>query len=138
MTSDPAQLWAFLPWGYLLSVTLETPVLLVGLSPRHPLARRFFCGFWLTACTYPIVILVLTQLILRPIGESGESLYLVVAETFAPVAECLLFWLAYDAGRASTISRGELVRDMLAIVAANLTSYSLGWVILVTWQRVAT
>ena len=45
MTYDPAELWAFLPWGYLLSVVLETPVLLAGLSPRHSLGRRVFCGF---------------------------------------------------------------------------------------------
>jgi len=41
--------WAFLPVGYLFSVLIETPVLLVGLSPRHPYGRRLFAGLWLTA-----------------------------------------------------------------------------------------
>jgi hypothetical protein len=132
---QPADLWAFLPLGFVLSVALETPVLLVGLSPRHPLARRLFCGVWLTACTYPIVVLVL-PLTVR--STWGEAPYLIVAETFAPLAECLLFWLAYDtppaAGAAySPLPRGQWLRDMAAIVAANLTSFGVGWVLLANW-----
>jgi hypothetical protein len=136
---DPADLWRFLPWGYALSVALETPVLLVGLSPRHSLGRRILCGFWLTACTYPIVGLVLPILVRGPLGETA---YLAIAETFAPLAECLLFWVAYDAFTAGTqeeppMTRGELARDMLAIVAANLTSFVVGWWLLVLWQKFA-
>src|SRR5205085_5486851 len=78
--ADPTELWRFLPVGYALSVALETPVLLVGLSPRHPIARRIFAGCWLTACTYPIVILVLPQLIWHPLGDAGYWVYVVAAE----------------------------------------------------------
>src|SRR6202011_322507 len=49
--------WTFLLVGYVLSVLVECPVLLVGLSPRHSLTVKLFASFWLTACTYPIVIL---------------------------------------------------------------------------------
>src|SRR5713101_5899664 len=84
---SPSELWRFLPLGYLLSILIETPVLLLGLSNRHSLKRKLFAGVWLTACTYPIVVLVLPMLFVN----RSRALYLVVAETFAPVAECILF-----------------------------------------------
>src|SRR5215471_21273685 len=87
-----ADLWTFLPLGYALGILIEAPVLLVGLSARHPMKHRLFAGFWLTACTYPIVALVLPLMIPSP-----RWLYLLVAETFAPVAECALFWTAFGA-----------------------------------------
>ena len=124
--TDPRDLWLFLPIGYLLSVLIETPVLVIGLSPRHSLAVRVAAGLWLTACTYPIVILVL-----RPLLDN-RSAYLAVAETFAPVAECVLFWLTF--GQAGQPTRGEQIRDAAVIVLANLLSFgagllmdSLGW-----------
>ena len=52
------ELWRFLPFGYLLTIAIETPILLFGLSPHHPKRRRLLAGVWLTACTYPIVVLV--------------------------------------------------------------------------------
>jgi hypothetical protein len=106
---------------YLLTVSLETPVLLVGLSVRHGLRRRLFAGFWLTACTYPIVFLVLPPLF---DGETRQPLYVAVAETFAPVAECVLFWIAF--GTREEWGRPSMVRDFAAIVAANLTSFGIG------------
>lgn len=112
------QLWAFLPWGYLLTILLETPVLLLGLSRVHSLKRRFLSGLWLTAATYPIVVLVLPILVWKPYGRWP---YLIIAETFAPLAECALFLLAY-AGTAGW-SRGNQLRDMLVITAANLWSF---------------
>src|SRR5215210_4740072 len=84
-------LWRFLPIGYLLTVAVETPVLLLLLSPRHPTRRRLFAGLWLTACTYPVVVLVLPVLF----GGAPRAAYLAVAEVFAPAAECALFWLAF-------------------------------------------
>ena len=53
------ELWAFLPLGYLLTIAIEIPILLFSLSPSHPPGRRLLAGCWLTACTYPVVILVL-------------------------------------------------------------------------------
>ena len=109
----PAELWAWLPFGYALTVSVETPVLVFGLSRRHSLARKLFAGLWLTACTYPIVVLVL------PILIPSRGVYVAVAETFAPAAECALFWLAFR-------SRETVWRDMAAIVVANLASFLTG------------
>lgn len=117
------ELWHFLPLGYLFTIAIETPILLLGLSPRHPMRRRLFAGIWLTACTYPIVVLVL-PLILE---ERPRWLYLIAAEVFAPVAECVLFWLAFG----SRNERGETTvwRDFAFIIAANLASFGAGEVL---------
>ena len=109
----PSELWAWLPFGYVLTVAVETPVLLVGLSRRHSLARKLFAGLWLTACTYPVVVLVL------PILIPSRGIYVTVAEVFAPAAECTLFWLAFR-------ERESFWRDMAAIVVANLASFGAG------------
>ena len=63
-------------------------------------------------------VLVLPSL-LYPLGS--RPLYLAVAETFAPVAECLLFRLVF--GRRAAL---ETVRNYAAIVAANLLSFGTG------------
>ena len=104
--------------GYTLTVVVETTVLLVGLSRRHPVRARLFAGVWLTACTYPVVWLVLPPLL------PDRAAYLVVAETFAPAAECLLFWLAFV--RPLPPDRRATTRDMLAVVLANLSSFGAG------------
>ena len=110
--------WAFLPVGYLFSILIETPILMLGLSRVHSWRRRLFAGIWLTACTYPIVILTLPGLF------EARWAYLAVAETFAPVAECALFWAAFYRGGNS--AGASLLRDMAAIVIANLASFGLG------------
>jgi hypothetical protein len=120
ITSRPADLWLFLPLGYLLSVAVETPVLLAGLSRRLSFGQKLFAGLWLTACTYPVVVLVLPRLF----STLPRSTYLLAAETFAPVAECLLFWLAFRA-RAGA-GGGELARNFAVIVLANLLSFGAG------------
>jgi len=114
---SPTELWRFFPVGYLVSILIETPVLLVGLSKRHPIKRSLFAGVWLTACTYPIVVLVLPL----ALANFSRSMYLVVAETFAPVAECILFWLAY--GDREQAGKASMWRDFGAIIVANLTSF---------------
>jgi len=107
--------WLFLPFGYALSVLVETPVLLLGLSRRHSFAAKLFAGLWLTACTYPIVILTIPIIVPHPY-------YMLVAEIFAPVAECALF---------AELFRGRWTwRDMIAIVAANLASFLVGLLLL--------
>ena len=115
-----AELWWFLPFGYLFTVAIETPVLLFGLSARHPPRRRLLSGLWLTACTYPIVVLVLPLVF----GNSSRFAYLVTAETFAPVAECALFWITF--GVRDELGRTSMWRDFAAITAANLLSFALG------------
>jgi hypothetical protein len=114
------ELWRFLPIGYLLTILIETPILLIGLSQRHSRPRRLLAGIWLTACTYPIVILVLPVLF----TNSSRTVYLIVAEIFAPVGECVLFWLAF--GSRVELGKSSMWRDFLAIVVANLASFLAG------------
>ena len=111
---QPLELWRFLPIGYLLTIAIETPILFFGLSARHSKRRRIVAGIWLTACTYPIVTLVLPLLLIN----HSRAMFLLVAEVFAPLAECLLFWLAFG--------RGAMWRDYLVIVIANLASFGVG------------
>ena len=115
-------LWSFLLVGYLTTILIETPILCVGLSKRHSLSRRLLAGLWLTACTYPIVILVLPTLLYE---AYGEGVYVLVAEIFAPLAECLLFlcWMRRDQQPYDRRSRWQ---DMATIVAANLASFLFG------------
>ena len=109
--------------GYLLTVVIETVYLVALLSRRHPVRVRLFAGVWLTACTYPIVWLVIPGFFADPF-ESDRVKYLLVAEIFAPAAECLLFWYAF--GRSKPPDRRATMRDMLAIVLANLASFGVG------------
>jgi len=120
---SPLELWRFLPLGYLLTIAIETPILFFALSPRHPKRHRLMAGLWLTACTYPIVTLFLPLLLV----DYSRAVFLLVAETFAPVAECILFWLAF--GSAAGLGKGSMWRDFAAIVAANLASFIAGEII---------
>ena len=113
-------LWTFLPIGYLLTISVETPVLVVGLSSKVTLKQKILCGIWLSACTYPIVVLVMPMLF----ADWQRWQYLTVAETFAPVAECTLFWLAF---RGHELLNGrDWVECFIAIVVANLASFGVG------------
>ena len=114
---SPSELWRFFPLGYLLSILIETPILLIFLSRRHPVGRKLFAGVWLTACTYPIVVLVFPMLFVN----RSRAIYLVVAETFAPVAECMLFWLAF--GQREELGKISMWRDFGGIIVANLSSF---------------
>jgi hypothetical protein len=115
------RLWLFLPVGYLTTILIETPVLLCGLSPKLSVRQKLLCGVWLTACTYPVVVLVLPALLL----DHSRALYLWVAEVFAPVAECALFWLVFR----SALAPRDRARSFAAIVAANLASFGIGEII---------
>jgi hypothetical protein len=107
--------------GYLVTVAVETAVLAGCLSRRHRLRVRLFAGVWLTACTYPVVWLVL------PGWFEERWLYLVVAEAFAPTAECAIFWWAFVRGLPP--DRRATLRDFAAVTLANLCSFGLGEVI---------
>ena len=74
----------------------------------------------MTACTYPIVTLVLPLLF----PSDRRALYLLVAETFAPVAECVLFWLAF--GKTHEVGKASMWRDFITIIVANLASFGVG------------
>ncbi len=118
---EDAAAWSFLPWGYCLTVLIEIPVLLIGLSARHRWKDRLAAGFWVTACTSPVVVLVLPPLVWAPWGRGW---YLLVAEIFAPLSECLLFRAAY--GPAADGRRQFQYRDYAAIILANLASCGVG------------
>ena len=120
---SPFDLWRFLLIGYLFTILIETPVLLIGLSRRHSIKRRLAAGVWLTACTYPIVVLVMPLVL----ANVSRAIYLTVAETFAPVAECALFWLAF--GRAEELGKRSMWQDFATIVVANLASFAGGEVL---------
>ena len=129
MPPDPSRLWSFLVVGYLLAVAIEVPVLLVGLSRRHSLGARLVAGLWLTACTYPIVVVVLPYLVWKPYGR---PMYIAVAETFAVVTECVLFWLVFRAEDSQKVKphlRRSVLRDLTAIVVANLCSFFVGTIV---------
>lgn len=113
-------LWMFLPIGYLVTILIETPILLAGLSRKLTFKQRFWCGVWLTACTYPIVVLVLPAIFF----DQSRTLYLAVAETFAPAGECLLFWVAFR-GR-DLLTPSEWARCFAVIILANLASFGFG------------
>jgi hypothetical protein len=112
-----SELWRFLPLGYLLTIAIETPILFLGLSPRHSKGRRVAAGIWLTGCTYPIVVLVLPLLLV----DHSRAFFLLIAEVFAPVAECGLFWAAFG--------RETWRRDFAVIVIANLASFVVGEIV---------
>jgi hypothetical protein len=66
-------------------------------------------------------------------AQLGRRAYLACAETFAPLAECLLFWLAFcdpPSSKTATVSapqtRSATYRDLITIAAANLLSWLLG------------
>jgi hypothetical protein len=120
--------WVFLVVGYVFTISIEAPVLYLGLSAQHPPSMRLFAGVWLTACTYPIVVLVVPE-IFSPHEE--RLLYLLVAESIAHFGECLLFYLVFRPLR-------QFWRDMIAVFMANLLSFAMGeliwWIVLPVWQ----
>lgn len=115
--------WLFLPIGYFLTVLIETPILFFGLSARHSARRRIFAGFWLTACTYPMVVLIAPSFFDL---ETQRGWYLLTVEPFAIIAECVLFLLAFGGEQAD---RRAHVRDCLFIVIANVMSFGIGEVL---------
>ena len=113
-------LWLFLIIGYVATVAIEVPILLVGLSPDVGVKERITTGLLLTAFTYPIVVLVLPALFTMT-GVTSRPGYLLVAETFAPVAEVLFFRFIMNKRLLS-----RLDRDAVTIVVANLASFLIG------------
>jgi hypothetical protein len=117
---SPSSLWLFFPVGYLTTILIETPILFIGLSKQLNIKQKLMCGIWLTACTYPIVVLVLPLLL----AQFSTFTYLLVAETFAPVGECLFFWLAFRGQDNFAVK--VWIQCFIAIIVANLASFGLG------------
>jgi hypothetical protein len=114
---------------YLLTVAWELPVLVIGLSRRHSIRDCLFAAIWLNACSYPVVFFVFPELF-PPQSEYVK--YIVTAEVFAPLSECLLFWLAFI--RSRPWSRGATIQDMAVVVLANLTSFGVGKLLEPCWK----
>ena len=112
---------AWMPVYYLITVAVELPVLWCALSVRHTTRTKLFNGFWLTACTYPILWLVL------PPFFDNYWTYLAVGETLVPLIECVLFWAVFV--RPLPPNRPATRRDMAAVVVANLASFGFGLVL---------
>ena len=121
-TPKMTDLWWFLPFGFVLTVLIESPILWIGL-PKLPFHRKLWIGFWLTACTYPVVVLVLPALM---VGLS-RGIYLLIAETFAPIAECCIFGIALRG--TIDFARRDWIASFATIVVANLASFIIGEVL---------
>ncbi len=117
---DFSPYWLFLPFGYAATVAIELPILYFLLPRSLGAGARAACGIWLTACTYPIVVLVLPALM----DGFSRLTFLAVAESFAPVAECILFWLAFRS--RDVLDRSAWVRSFIVIFVANLASFGVG------------
>ena len=107
--------------GWIATIAIETAVLASLMSKRNGPAVRLFSGVWLSACTLPVVWLVLPAALS---GAASRAAYLIAAETFAPLAECGLFWWAFV--RPRTHDRRATVQDCAAIVTANMASFAIG------------
>ncbi len=117
----------FLVFGYLLTVLIEIPILVVGFGRKYPTSETFVNGILLTGVTYPVVVMVLPGLF-RATGSDSRLMYLAIAETFAPVAEVLFFRYLTD-----TRLWRRLDRDAVVIVVANLVSFLMGEAGLSRW-----
>ena len=107
--------------GYLLTVGIELPIFIAGLSACHSLRARIFAAVWLSACTYPVVALTLPALISL---ASDYSTYILVAEGFAIGTELTLFETVLVEADRTLFERWQ---DRLAIIAANLASATAGF-----------
>jgi hypothetical protein len=112
--------------GYTLTVLIETPVLLLGLSSSHSRSRRIGAGLLLTAFTYPFVAIVFPYF-LDP--ATSAFAYKSVSEIFAPLAECALFWMVFR--KVASWDKTQRRRDFAVITVANLISFSIGELITV-------
>jgi hypothetical protein len=114
--------------GYLVTVAVEAPVLALCLSARHSLARRIALGFWLTACSYPLVVLCLPAFLSV---RSTRLTYLVIAEPLAVTVELLLFFSVYPNWGETSTPSATAWRDALAVAFANLCSFLVGEILYV-------
>jgi hypothetical protein len=107
--------------GYFLTVAIETPVLVMALQKKYSLKQKVLAGFALTGFSYPFVCFVFPHLF--PVYEPG-SIYLWVAESFAPISECFVFWLLFS--KCAPLRDATNCKDLLSIVVANLLSFAVG------------
>lgn len=130
--ATPSELLAFLIPGFLVTIAIETLILLLLLSARHNLRERLTAGVMLTACTYPIVVLVMPELLWQ---YFGYTIFIAIAETFAPAAECAIFYYAWIRPTEPPTRTRDTLQDFAAITLANLTSWLGGGYLVETYLR---
>lgn len=108
--------------GYLATVVLEAIILIPFLSSRHSLKIKLVSCALLTAFTYPFVVFFFPKLIL---DTFGELFYVLIAETFAPFAECVLFCIIIKKSYKKLCCLST-IRDFAAIIFANIFSFLIG------------
>ena len=118
--TTPVVVALFFAFGYVATILIELPILLLGLCASYTLRQRLISGLLLTAFTYPVVILVLPGL-LSLAGTKSYTIYLVIAETYAPAAEVLFFRYVMN---KPLWTRPD--RDAFLIVGANIASFLVG------------
>lgn len=106
---------------WLLTVLIEGAVLWFALEPGYPPRLKLRAAWWLSTCTLPLVHFVF------PLAADfgvPRWIWLSTAEIVAPLAECLLFraLVRHDTRGAMRAT----LRDMVAIVLANLASLGIG------------
>lgn len=107
--------------GYLITISIETPVLFVGLGNRYSAKEKLFAGAFLTACSYPFVT-IFFPMIWNPYEQ--YTTYMTVSEIFAPLSECAIFaWIFHQ---RKSLSKKARAWDMFVVILANLISFLAG------------
>jgi hypothetical protein len=125
--------WRVLLLGYCLFVAIELPIFLLALSARNDRRQRIFSALWLTACSFPLVILVMPAFIdmFVPKDWHGPVNTMQIA-LITPIVECLLFWMLtrpLDEPNSPQVSQAEWIHDLFVIVFANVLSFFAWWYI---------
>lgn len=109
--------------GYLTTVSVEVPILLVLLSARHGVKRTIVAALWITLCSYPLVVLTLPSFF--PPTRS-RLLYYAAAESTAITIEVVLFLCVFGQPGGSRNLTPQRGRDCFAIILANASSFLVG------------
>lgn len=116
---------ALLGFIWVVMVLVQTPVLALGLSRPHTWEVRLLAGGWLSACTVPLLMLVVPYL-----PEQGWSLAWGLVEfrttvcqpqvaaggCLAAVAQATLFYFAFD--RDEPLASLHVTQDLAAVLVA--------------------
>lgn len=103
----------------LFTVVLESLVLFLCLTPDIQPRQRLIAGLSLSLITFPFVN-ILFPMLLSPF--ENKIVFYVIAEMFACLTECLLFWFFFN--RSKTKDK-QFFSNIIAIVFANFFSFSL-------------
>ena len=108
----------FLLVAGIITIVIEGTVLWFGLGRRYSAGEKLFFAVWLTATTYPVVVLVLPSFMST---TQPSSSYLLAAESFAIVTEGTLFTIG-----SAYLEKSVYFKELGVIVIANLISFGCG------------